>query len=88
MMTLDKFEEASERVKEVILPTNLIYSEYYSKQTGGKIYFKPENMQCTGAYKVRGAYYKISTLSEEEREKGLVTASAGNHAQEIGRAHV
>ncbi len=86
MMTLDKFEEASERVKEVILPTNLIYSEYYSKQTGGKIYFKPENMQCTGAYKVRGAYYKISTLSEEEREKGLVTASAGNHAQGVAYA--
>ena len=60
MMTLDKFEEASERVKEVILPTNLIYSEYYSAQTGAKVYFKPENMQYTGAYKVRGAYYKHS----------------------------
>lgn len=68
MMTLDKFEEASERVKEVILPTNLIYSEYYSAETGAKVYFKPENMQYTGAYKVRGAYYKISTLSDEERE--------------------
>ncbi|MBP3702186.1 MAG: threonine ammonia-lyase [Lachnospiraceae bacterium] len=86
MMTLDKFEEASERVKEVVLPTNLIYSEYYSMQTGGKIYFKPENLQYTGAYKVRGAYYKISTLSEEEREKGLVTASAGNHAQGVAYA--
>lgn len=86
MMTLDKFEEASERVKEVVLPTNLIYSEYYSKQTGGKIYFKPENLQYTGAYKVRGAYYKISTLSEEERERGLVTASAGNHAQGVAYA--
>ena len=86
MMTLYKFEEASERVKEVVLPTNLIYSEYYSKQTGGKIYFKPENLQYTGAYKVRGAYYKISTLSEEERERGLVTASAGNHAQGVAYA--
>lgn len=86
MMTLDKFEEASERVKEVILPTNLIYSEYYSAQTGGKVYFKPENMQYTGAYKVRGAYYKISTLSEEERAKGLITASAGNHAQGVAYA--
>ena len=86
MITLDKFEEASERVKEVVLPTNLIYSEYYSMQTGGKIYFKPENLQYTGAYKVRGAYYKISTLSEEEREKGLVTASAGNHAQGVAYA--
>ena len=66
MMTLDKFEEASEKVKEVVLPTNLIYSEYFSEQTGNKVYLKPENMQTTGAYKVRSAYYKISTLSEEE----------------------
>jgi threonine dehydratase len=86
MLTLEKFEEASEVVKEVILPTNLIYSEYYSAQTGGKIYLKPENMQYTGAYKVRGAYYKISTLSEEERQKGLITASAGNHAQGVAYA--
>lgn len=85
-MTLEKFEEASDRVKEVILPTNLIYSEYYSAQTGAKVYLKPENMQYTGAYKVRGAYYKISTLSEEEREKGLITASAGNHAQGVAYA--
>ena len=86
MMTLDKFEEASEIVKQVILPTNLIYSEYYSAQTGAKVYLKPENMQYTGAYKVRGAYYKISTLSEEERQKGLITASAGNHAQGVAYA--
>ena len=79
MLTLEKFEEASEKVKEVVLPTNLIYSEYFSAQTGNKVYLKPENMQYTGAYKVRGAYYKISTLSEEERKKGLITASAGNH---------
>ena len=68
MMTLDKFEEASEKVKEVVLPTNLIYSEYFSEQTGNKVYLKPENMQYTGAYKVRGAYYKISTMSSDERE--------------------
>lgn len=86
MLTLEKFEEASEAVKNVILPTNLIYSEYYSAQTGGKIYLKPENMQYTGAYKVRGAYYKISTLTEKEREKGLITASAGNHAQGVAYA--
>ena len=86
MMTLDQFEQASEKVQNVILPTNLIYSEYYSAQTGGKIYLKPENMQYTGAYKVRGAYYKISTLSEEERQKGLITASAGNHAQGVAYA--
>lgn len=81
MLTLDKFEEASEKVKEVTLETKLIYSNYLSEQTGNKVYLKPENMQFTGAYKVRGAYYKISTLSEEERERGLITASAGNHAQ-------
>ena len=68
MMTLDKFEEASEKVKEVVLPTNLIYSEYFSEQTGNKVYLKPENMQYTGAYKVRGAYYKISTMSSDERD--------------------
>lgn len=86
MLELDKFEEASEVVQEVILPTNLIFSEYYSAQTGGKIYLKPENMQYTGAYKVRGAYYKISTLPEEDRKKGLITASAGNHAQGVAYA--
>ena len=86
MMTLEKFEEASEAVKNVILPTNLIYSEYYSAQTGGRIYLKPENMQYTGAYKVRGAYYKISTLTPEERKRGLITASAGNHAQGVAYA--
>lgn len=86
MMTLDKFEEAADKVKEVVLPTNLIYSEYFSEQTGGRIYLKPENMQYTGAYKVRGAYYKISTMSQEEREKGLITASAGNHAQGVAYA--
>lgn len=86
MLTLDKFEEASEIVQKVILPTNLIYSEYYSAQTGGKIYLKPENMQYTGAYKIRGAYYKISTLLEEERQRGLITASAGNHAQGVAYA--
>ncbi len=85
-MTIDKFEEAAEKVREVTLPTNLIYSEFFSKQCGNKVYLKPENMQRTGAYKVRGAYYKISTLSEEERAKGLITASAGNHAQGVANA--
>lgn len=86
MLTLDKFEEASEKVREVTLETKLIYSDFLSAQTGNKVYLKPENMQFTGAYKVRGAYYKISTLSEEEREKGLITASAGNHAQGVAYA--
>ncbi len=86
MMTLDKFEEATESVKKVINTTNLIYSEYFSAASGNKVYFKPENMQYTGAYKVRGAYYKISTLSDEDRQKGLITASAGNHAQGVAYA--
>ena len=86
MMTLDKFEEATDVVKKVILRTDLAYSDYFSEQTGNKVYFKPENMQFTGAYKVRGAYYKISTLTQEERERGLITASAGNHAQGVAYA--
>ena len=86
MLTLDKFEEASEKVKEVTTETKLVYSDYFSQQTGNKVYLKPENMQFTGAYKVRGAYYKISTLTDEERAKGLITASAGNHAQGVAYA--
>ncbi len=86
MMTLDKFEEATEAVKKVILRTKLVYSDYFSDATGNKVYLKPENMQFTGAYKVRGAYYKISTLTQEERKRGLITASAGNHAQGVAYA--
>lgn len=85
-MTLDKFEKAYETVQKVILETKLIYSDYYSDLTGNKVYLKPENMQKTGAYKIRGAYYKISTLTEEERNRGLITASAGNHAQGVAYA--
>ncbi|HIS80372.1 MAG TPA: threonine ammonia-lyase [Candidatus Scatomonas merdavium] len=86
MLTLDKFEEASEAVRKVTQETKLVYSDYFSEQTGNRVYLKPENMQFTGAYKLRGAYYKISTLSEEERKKGLITASAGNHAQGVAYA--
>lgn len=86
MLTLDKFEEASKIVKEVTTDTKLIYSDFLSEKTGNQVYLKPENMQFTGAYKVRGAYYKISTLSQEDREKGLITASAGNHAQGVAYA--
>ena len=85
-LTLKSFEEAAEKVKEATLPTNLVYSEYFSNQTGNRVYLKPENMQYTGASKVRGAYYKISTMSEEARQKGLITASAGNHAQGVAFA--
>ena len=84
--TLEKFEEASELVQKVTSETKLVFSEFFSEQSGNKVYFKPENMQYTGAYKLRGAYYKISTLSDEEKAKGIVTASAGNHAQGVAYA--
>ena len=86
MLTLERFEEASDIVRKVTQETKLVYSDFYSTQTGNKVYLKPENMQKTGAYKLRGAYYKISTLSDEERAKGLITASAGNHAQGVAYA--
>lgn len=86
MLTLEKFEEATEIVHQVARETKLIYSEYLSNKSGNKVYLKPENMQFTGAYKLRGAYYKISTMTEEEREMGLIAASAGNHAQGVAYA--
>ena len=86
MLTLATFEEAANKVKEVTQETKLIYSHHFSKETGNEVYLKPENMQRTGAYKVRGAYYKISTLTDEERSHGLITASAGNHAQGVAYA--
>lgn len=86
MLMLATFEEAAKKVKEVTQETKLIYSHHFSKETGNEVYLKPENMQRTGAYKVRGAYYKISTLTDEERSHGLITASAGNHAQGVAYA--
>ncbi len=86
MLTLEAFEEASEAVRKVTQETKLIYSKYFSDRTGNRVYFKPENMQLTGAYKLRGAYYTIGTLTEEERSRGLITASAGNHAQGVAYA--
>jgi len=86
MLTLDKFEEASKIVSKVTLETKLVYSDFLSERCNNQVYLKPENMQFTGAYKVRGAYYKISTLSEDERKRGLITASAGNHAQGVAYA--
>lgn len=86
MMTLDSFKAARDVLYGVIRPTSLIHSEYFSAETGNNVFLKPENMQVTGAYKIRGAYYTISTLSDEERQRGLVTASAGNHAQGVAYA--
>ncbi len=86
MMTLDQFKAARNILKGVINKTHLIYSPAFTRATGNFVYLKPENMQVTGAYKIRGAYYKISTLSEEQKAAGLVTASAGNHAQGVAYA--
>lgn len=85
-LSLEKFQEASQVVSQITHETNLVYSEYYSELSGNEIYFKPENLQYTGSYKLRGAYYKISTLTEEEKSRGLITASAGNHAQGVAYA--
>ena len=86
MLDLQKFEEATQVVQSVVSETKLVYSDYFSEISGNKVYLKPENMQLTGAYKVRGAYYKMSTLSDEERDRGIITASAGNHAQGVAYA--
>lgn len=86
MLDLKDFEKASQIVSQVANDTKLVYSDFFSNACGNKVYLKPENMQVTGAYKVRGAYYKISTLSDEERDRGLITASAGNHAQGVAKA--
>ncbi len=85
-ITREKCEEAYEIVSRVARNTGLMESEYFSNLTGNRVYLKPENMQLTGAYKIRGAYYKISQLSDEDRAKGLITASAGNHAQGVAYA--
>jgi threonine dehydratase len=86
---LDGFEEvlkAKERIKDVLRETKLIYSETFSNESGNNVFIKPENLQTTGAFKIRGAYNKISKLSAEERKKGLISSSAGNHAQGVAYA--
>ena len=79
MLTLDAFEEAAAKVKEVTQETKLIESPYFSEISRNRVFFKPENMQRTGAYKVRGAYYKISTLTDEERAHGLHAHGGAHH---------
>ena len=86
MMTLEDFKAARSVLAPVLNTTELVQSAAFSKATGNHVYLKPENMQVTGAYKIRGAYYKISTLSEKQKARGLVTASAGNHAQGVAYA--
>ena len=86
MLTLEDFRAARDLLSGILLNTSLVYSPYFSKSSGNQVYLKPENLQLTGAYKVRGACFKISTLSDEEKARGLVTASAGNHAQGVAFA--
>lgn len=86
MLTLDQFKEARGVLQGVISKTNLVYSKYFSELCGNQVYMKPENLQVTGAYKIRGAYYKTTKLTEEQKAHGLITASAGNHAQGVAYA--
>lgn len=86
MLTLDQFKEARSVLRGVIADTELVHSKYFSDLCGNEVYLKPENLQVTGAYKIRGAYYKTSKLTEEQKAKGLITASAGNHAQGVAYA--
>ncbi|MEQ8155740.1 MAG: threonine ammonia-lyase [Clostridiaceae bacterium] len=85
-MYLDKIKEARENIKDVVIKTPIIYSDVFSKETGNKIYMKCENLQLTGAYKIRGALNKIRKLSPEQKSKGVVCSSAGNHAQGVAYA--
>ena len=86
MIKLEQFQEAKKRVDEVIIPTPLIYSEAFSKECKNQVYIKPENLQRTGAFKIRGAYNKIVKMDDEAKAKGLIASSAGNHAQGVAYA--
>lgn len=85
-LNLDAFAEARQILEPVITKTPLVYSRHYTRLTGNQVYFKPENLQLTGAYKVRGAFVKIARLPAEQKKRGLITASAGNHAQGVALA--
>ena len=83
MLKLEDFKAAKKRVDEVILPTHLIHSDAFSEECGNDVYIKPENLQKTGSFKIRGACNKISNLTDEEKAKGVIASSAGNHAQGV-----
>ena len=86
MLKLENFKEAKKRVDQVAINTKLIYSEAFSAECGNSVYIKPENLQKTGSFKLRGAYNKIMKLDEESKKKGLIASSAGNHAQGVAYA--
>lgn len=83
---LENIQKAAENLNGIVHKTDLIYSEFFSKETGNRIYIKPENLQRTGSFKIRGAYNRIANLSEEEKAKGIIASSAGNHAQGVALA--
>lgn len=85
-MKLQDFTTAREHLQKVLLPTHLIYSPIFSEESENQIYIKPENLQKTGAFKIRGAYNKINKLTEEEKKRGVIASSAGNHAQGVAYA--
>mgnify|MGYP003222885725 FL=1 len=85
MLTLDRIYHAAYVLKDAIRPTDMIKCSA-DVVPGTSVYLKTENLQVTGSFKVRGAYYKISQLTEEERKKGVIACSAGNHAQGVARA--
>ncbi|MDW7659895.1 MAG: threonine ammonia-lyase [Bacillota bacterium] len=78
--------DADLRLKGILDQTDLIYSDFFSTESNNRVYIKPENLQKTGAFKIRGAYNKLAQLNEEERKSGVITASAGNHAQGVAYA--
>ena len=86
MKKVNEFLEAREKLSKVLLNTNLIFSSVFSQETGNNVYIKPENLQKTGSFKIRGAYNKISKLNNEEKKKGVIASSAGNHAQGVAYA--
>ena len=83
---LENIQKAAQNLNGIIRKTDLIFSEFFSKETGNRIYIKPENLQRTGSFKIRGAYNRIANLTEEERTKGIIASSAGNHAQGVALA--
>ena len=83
MLNLEKINKAQERIQDVVVKTPLAYAPYLSEISGSEIYLKKENLQVTGAFKIRGAYNKIASLSKNERACGVIAASAGNHAQGV-----
>ena len=83
MAKLEAFIKAKEKLSKVLLETHLIYSPIFSKESGNKVFIKPENLQKTGSFKIRGAYNKISNLTDAEKKRGVIASSAGNHAQGV-----